>query len=68
MYFTILCSNQVLMILKNLIEKIHESKPGLSGGSVLKNWPDNAGNKGLIPGKGRLPGGRKGNPFQHSCL
>ena len=23
---------------------------------------------GLIPGLGRSPGGRKGNPFQFSCL
>ena len=27
-----------------------------------------AGNTGSIPGLGRFPGGRYGNPFQYSCL
>ena len=31
-------------------------------GSVVKNPPDNAGDFGLIPGLGRVPGGRNGNP------
>ena len=38
---------------------------------VLKNPPANAGdirNVGLIPGSGRSPGGRHGNPFHYSCL
>ena len=41
------------------------------GNSAVKNLPDSAGNKGdvgLIPGLGRSPGGRHGNPFQCSCL
>ena len=37
-------------------------------GSVVKNPPDNAGDFGLIPGLGRVPGGRNGNPLQYSCL
>ena len=38
---------------------------------VVKNPPTNAGdirNMGLIPGSGRSPGGRHGNPLQYSCL
>ena len=38
---------------------------------VLKNLPANAGDirdTGLIPGSGRSPGGRHGNPVQYSCL
>ena len=28
----------------------------------------NVGDSGLIPGLGRSPGGRHGNPLQYSCL
>ena len=28
----------------------------------------NAGDVGSIPGSGRCPGGRNGNPLQYSCL
>ena len=28
----------------------------------------NAGDLGSVPGLGRFPGGRQGNPFQYSCL
>ena len=38
---------------------------------VVKNPPANAGNirdSGSIPGSGRSPGGRHGNPLQYSCL
>ena len=44
---------------------------GFPGGSMLKNPPANAraaGDSGLIPGLGRSPGGRNGNPLQYSCL
>ena len=41
---------------------------GFPGGTVVKNLPDNAEDKGLIPGFGRSPGGVNGNPLQHSCL
>ena len=44
---------------------------GFPGGSVVKNLPANAGDTrhvGLIPGLGRSPGGRHGNPLQYSCL
>ena len=38
---------------------------------VVKNLPANAGDagdKGSIPGPGRSPGGRHGNPLQYACL
>ena len=38
---------------------------------MVKNSPANAGDTRdtvLIPGLGRFPGGRKGNPLQYSCL
>ena len=38
---------------------------------VVKNPLANAGDirdVGLIPGSGRCPGGRHGNPLQYSCL
>ena len=38
---------------------------------VIKNSPASAGdtrNVGSIPGSGRYPGERNGNPLQYSCL
>ena len=36
---------------------------GFPGGLVVKNLSANAGDAGLIPGLGRSPGGRNGNPL-----
>ena len=36
-------------------------------GSAVKNLPASVGDKGLIPGSGRSPGGENGNPLQYSC-
>ena len=47
------------------------STSGFLGGSVVKNPSANAGDAGhvcSIPGSGRSPGGRNGNPLQCSCL
>ena len=44
---------------------------GFPGGSVGKESACNAGDAGVvgsIPGSGRSPGGRHGNPLQYSCL
>ena len=41
---------------------------GFPGGSVVKNPPANAGNVGSIPGLGKLPEEKNGNPLQCSCL
>ena len=38
------------------------------GGSVVKNLLAIAGDAGSIPGLGRSPGERNGNPLQYSCL
>ena len=35
---------------------------------MVKNPPANAGETGSIPGLGRSPGERDGNPLQYSCL
>ena len=37
-------------------------------GSEVKVSASNAGDPGLIPGLGRSPGERNGNPLQYSCL
>ena len=39
---------------------------GVSGGSVVKNPPANAGDTGLMPGLGRSPGEGNGNPHPRS--
>ena len=41
---------------------------GLSGGSVVKNLPVNAGNAGSVPGLRRFPGEGNGNALQYSFL
>ena len=41
---------------------------GFCGGSVIKNPPPNAEDRGTIPGSRRSPGEGKGNPLQYSCL
>ena len=38
------------------------------GGTVVKKLPANARDTALIPGLGRSPGGRNGNPLQYPCL
>ena len=47
---------------------IFSSVVGFLGGSVVENLPANAGDVGLIPGSGRSPRARNGNPCQYSCL
>ena len=39
---------------------------GFLGGSVAKRLPADAGDMGLIPGLGRSPGERNGNPLKYS--
>ena len=40
----------------------------LSGGSVVKNPPANAGHLVSVLGSGTSPGVGKGNPLQYACL
>ena len=41
---------------------------GFPGGSDSKESTCNVGDLGSIPGLGRSPAGRHGNPLQYSCL
>ena len=41
---------------------------GFPGGADCKESACNVGDSGLIPGLGRPPGERNGNPLQYSCL
>ena len=41
---------------------------GFPGGSDHKASDYNAEDLGSIPGSGRFPGKRNGNPLQYSCL
>ena len=47
------------------VNNIHKGFPGGSNG---KESTCNAGDLGWIPGLGRSPGERHGNPLQYSCL
>ena len=47
---------------------VHSLCMGFSSGSDGKESTCNVGDLGSIPGLGRSPGGRYGNPLQHSCL
>ena len=41
---------------------------GFPGGSAVKNLPTNEGDAVSLPGWGRSPGERKGDPLQYSYL
>ena len=59
------------LIVKNDISfvfNVHISLMGFSGSSAGKAFACNVGDLGSVPGVGRYPGGRHGNPLQHSCL
>ena len=43
-------------------------RKGFPGGSDGKESACNAGDPGLIPGLGRSPEEKNGNPLQYSCL
>ena len=43
-------------------------REGFPHSSVGEESTCNAGDPGLIPGLGRSPGERNGNPLQYSCL
>ena len=53
---------------KRNVSERREPSEGLPDDSVVKNLPANAGDVCSIPGSGRSPGGRQGNPRQYSCL
>ena len=49
-------------------DTLYASSQGFPDGSVVKNSPASAGETRSIPGLGRSPTGRNGNPLQYSCL
>ena len=51
-----------------MLYKYYKPPIGFPGGSVVVNPPANTGDMGLIPGWGRSPGDRNGDPLQCSCL
>ena len=53
---------------KLTLNPIRGANGGFPGGSVVKNLPANAGDKGSIFGLGRPPGKGNGNLLQYSCL
>ena len=53
---------------KLTLNPIRVANGGFPGGSVVKNLPANAGDKGSIFGLGRPPGKGNGNLLQYSCL
>ena len=70
-----LTSNKLLIQPRNYIslcdsEKLifKEGILGFPGGSNGKESACSAGDLGSIPGLGRFPGERNGNPLQYSCL
>ena len=61
--YTILSSFQFISYIN-----IFLNQEGLPGDSNGKESAYNAGDSGSIPGSGRSPGERNGNPLQFSCL
>ena len=57
--------SKVMSLLFNMLSRLVHSFPGGSEGKVSAC---NAGDPGSIPGLGRSPGEKKGNPLQYSCL
>ena len=71
------CFTLFLKVLKSMIHfdltfvwsvNTSSSSWGFPGSSVSKESACSAGDSGLIPGSGRSPGKRNGNPLQYSCL
>ena len=54
--------------MEQLIRPKSTSLSDFPGGSDGKGSAYTAGDLGLIPGSGRSPGERNGNPLQYSCL
>ena len=63
-----MANHSSVLVWKILVVHGYQCLRGSPGGSVVKNLPVNAGYLGSIPGLGRFPGRRLGNPLQFSCL
>ena len=71
--FTVFANSfkQSWLVMKTRKKRIVRSRAGFPNGSAVKNPLASAGatgDKGLILGSGRPPGGGHGNPLQYSCL
>ena len=51
-----------------VLERIYQDYRASLVAQTVKNLPANAGDTGLIPGSGRSPGERNGNPPQYSYM
>ena len=60
--------NLVYHLKTGKVSTLWSIQKGFPGGSVVKDTPANAGDRGLIPTLGRSPGGGNGSPRQYSCL
>ena len=61
-------SEWTTMLLQGLVNFHHSTDIGFPHSSVSKSSACNAGDPGLIPGSGRSPEERNGNPLQYSRL
>ena len=71
LFMSLKFSGIIFPAISNLLLKSSSELLGVSGDSVVKSSPANAGDTGdmgLIPGWGRFPGEGNGNPLQHSSL
>ena len=58
----------ILYFIKQYLAPCRGATLGFPGASDSKEFACNAGDTGSIPGLGRSPGGRNGNPLQYSHL
>ena len=66
-----MCACTYIYIYTHIYTHTHTYIQEFPSDSVVKNLPANSGDTGdvsSIPGLGRLPGERDGNPLQYSCL
>ena len=56
------------IVVTNGVCTLHSKASLVAQGSVVKNLPIKAGDRGCIPGSGKFPGEGNGKPLQYSCL
>ena len=68
LFMSLKFSGIIFSAISNLLLRSSSEILGVSGDSVVKSSPANAGDVDSIPGPGRSPREGNGNPFQYSCL
>ena len=69
LYWIIWFFSSIVFVLSGRLKFLQGSKMiDFPGGSDGKASVYNAGDPGSVPGWGRSPGERNGNPLQYSCL